>query len=529
MNQRMQFAVVLSLLLGMTLYWGCSRKETTISNGKHDSTHGSNTQPPLKPILTGWETPALVLFLSGEMHGYLEPCGCSETQSGGLAQRADLFRLIQEEKKWPILGLDLGGLANRDRASRMQSRLKFSATLAALKELNCTSIGLGTEEILLERSEPYFLLGQQTPEPDKPESGPVFVSANMQIYEEPGLSLPVRFQIRDIAGKKVAVTSILGKSQWKNLFPQGVETSMKWQSPSEAMKEVIPQMQSASPDITVLLSHANETETEQLAQETGYFDIVVSLGREEPGIEVKQIEKSMVVTLGHKGKHIGVLGYYPDAAENKFRYEIIELDGRRFHPMQNMINQMQSYQNAIQSVNLAETEPPIPHPNTTGSTFVGAETCKNCHTKAYGKWSTTKHAKAFESLHIGREGEEEHWVSRTQDPECLACHVTGWSPKQALRFDTGYLSKEKTPHLVGQQCENCHGPGSEHVKQEVIWKEDRSKVSQVLITKLRGDMRLSKDLARQNVCITCHDAENSPKFKDEFEKYWEEVHHPWRD
>ena len=33
-----------------------------------------------------------------------------------------------------------------------------------------------------------------------------------------------------------------------------------------------------------------------------------------------------------------------------------------------------------------------------GATFVGAATCKDCHPNTFDKWSTTKHAKAFEAL-----------------------------------------------------------------------------------------------------------------------------------
>jgi len=39
--------------------------------------------PPPKPLLKDWEKPALALLLSGEQHGYLEPCGCALVQLGG--------------------------------------------------------------------------------------------------------------------------------------------------------------------------------------------------------------------------------------------------------------------------------------------------------------------------------------------------------------------------------------------------------------------------------------------------------------
>src|SRR5262245_34376147 len=34
----------------------------------------------IKPLFDRWTKPAVALVLSGEQHGYLEPCGCSENQ-----------------------------------------------------------------------------------------------------------------------------------------------------------------------------------------------------------------------------------------------------------------------------------------------------------------------------------------------------------------------------------------------------------------------------------------------------------------
>src|SRR5262245_51192039 len=45
----------------------------------------SEDRPRVKPLLEGWPAPAVALLLSGEMHGYIEPCGCSLHQLGGLS------------------------------------------------------------------------------------------------------------------------------------------------------------------------------------------------------------------------------------------------------------------------------------------------------------------------------------------------------------------------------------------------------------------------------------------------------------
>ncbi len=45
------------------------------------------------------------------------------------------------------------------------------------------------------------------------------------------------------------------------------------------------------------------------------------------------------------------------------------------------------------------------------------------------------------------------------DAECVTCHTTGFE------YNSGWQSPAETPHLAGNQCENCHGPGSKHAAE----------------------------------------------------------------
>src|SRR5207244_6994783 len=100
--------------------------------------------------------------------------------------------------------------------------------------------------------------------------------------------------------------------------------------------------------------------------------------------------------------------------------------------------------------------------------FVGSEKCSECHATAYKIWSNTPHAHATDSLVSPPNSRGS--IARHFDPECLSCHVTGWEPQrhfpQQFPYDSGYLSLERTPQLQHSGCENCHGPGSAHVKAE---------------------------------------------------------------
>ncbi len=89
---------------------------------------------------------------------------------------------------------------------------------------------------------------------------------------------------------------------------------------------------------------------------------------------------------------------------------------------------------------------------------------------------------------------------------------------------------EKTPHLTGNGCENCHGPGGAHAAAEGGEEE----VSDEVLEQLRATMRLKIEAGEgsehdqkigvvEDNCLKCHDVDNSPEF--DFKEYWPQVEH----
>ena len=87
--------------------------------------------------------------------------------------------------------------------------------------------------------------------------------------------------------------------------------------------------------------------------------------------------------------------------------------------------------------------------------FLSYRACADCHADIVEGWSTTPHAKAFETLRT--QGEE-----KLTNPNCVKCHVVGFDA------EGGFIDNELTPELAGVQCECCHGPGAKHVETEEI-------------------------------------------------------------
>jgi hypothetical protein len=123
--------------------------------------------------------------------------------------------------------------------------------------------------------------------------------------------------------------------------------------------------------------------------------------------------------------------------------------------------------------------------------YVGSEACRACHAKAYEVWRLSRHATAFETLLA---------KGKSMDGQCVSCHVVNGGKNSEF----GFISRDLTPHLVGVQCENCHGPRRDHLKNPV------TQGKRVKIT--------------PDVCVRCHHDPHSPKF--DFGAYWLKIRHP---
>jgi hypothetical protein len=90
-----------------------------------------------------------------------------------------------------------------------------------------------------------------------------------------------------------------------------------------------------------------------------------------------------------------------------------------------------------------------------------------------------------------------------------------------LPYKTGFVDAKSTPHLANQQCENCHGPGGKHAELERAFVKTKKETPELL--KARSDVQETRN------CEDCHDHDNSPKFEDERDAYWEQVKHEGKD
>jgi len=118
--------------------------------------------------------------------------------------------------------------------------------------------------------------------------------------------------------------------------------------------------------------------------------------------------------------------------------------------------------------------------------YVGdnAKSCAMCHKAQVEAWKAWPMASAWGKLSAEEQKKD----------ECVKCHVTGFGQPG------GWVSFEKTPNLVGIQCEACHGPAGDHMKVPLSDKD-----------KKKATVTVSPAEA---ACLTCHVKEGNPNFKE---------------
>lgn len=484
--------------------------------GDHETSEAGSQ---IKPLLSGWQDPGAVILFTGEQHGYVEPCGCSLKQLGGVSRRADLIRQLQE-RHYPVAAFDLGGLVNRP--TRKQGKMKLQFALHALKDMQYDAVGLGPEEL----RNGIDLITY--------EDRPPFLACNIVIAGDPGLGLVLPHLVRTVGATKIGVTAVFGRSLSAEIITQTEAAEVEVLDPLESLRKSLAELEAQQPDLLILLSHAAPDETRRLAAEFPQLDIVAATGGpDDPNPNPSFVGKTLWIWPGQKGKYVSIAGFFPQDAAKRLRFEAVAIDEDRFRDTAHMQDHMRHYQELLELQKLVSLEPAIGHPLnatvTEANDFVGAQACGECHKKAYANWQKTGHARATVSIQQGRAGQEATYISRIHDPECVACHVTGWDPKQMVRYQSGWVDAATTPHLEGQQCENCHGPGGRHTELERLLATGGESPDSSEVDRWREFAHLSVDKAF-DLCARCHDGDNDPHFHTPtFPEYWEKIKHPWLD
>lgn len=511
-------AVGLALTAGVLLVVGCGREAATpeprpvpVQPGPPPA--AAATEPPPGAILADWsgdENFAGALILSGQLNGYHEPCGCAAKQKGGLVRRAAIIERLRRQG-WELALADLGSLSsdpNRDRGGPDQARIRFTHILRALDRLGYAAVGLSAEDLRFGATESLMQIDNTlSAEPE----GLAFVSANATPLEGLGLEASIRPAVRAAVGpRRIGITSVLDPAAFASLKDADKDATLTVAEPAEALGAVLADLE-ADTDTQVLLVQGPPELARELATRFPGFEIVVATSETsdapaEP--ELLNDGRTRLVQVGTKGMYLGIVGLAKDPAAPP-RYRRLEINDRydRDRELAGDVrailgDQLQGAYRAAGTLVSFPRRPYSDFPTPAGATYAGVETCRHCHPNTVAKWESTKHAHAYEPL---VNDPRDDGRNRENDASCVTCHTTGFE------YDGGFTTLAATPFLRGNQCENCHGPGSKHAAEPT-----NAEFRQAMV-------RSRDDFEKSRRCVRCHDEDNDPKFN--FATYWPQIMH----
>jgi len=397
---------------------------------------------------------SLTIFVTGNQLSTLKPCGCSEGQLGGFERTTAILNAVPVSRR---LLINTGNLVAQDSE---QDLIKFDIIIQALSMLKYDFVNL-------------------TP-PDTEIARKVGVAADMPFnvityVNIPEANIPARLEKKLKLGKKDLSITVATIDADANQ-PVPVENLFCAKAGEYALN--------------ILITNNCERNSLDYIADANMVDVVIcSAPTDVPELVDIKRARPLVCTVGHLGQYVGRLEITPGKKEKLvISFEAIAVE-ETLPEDKSLVRLYKAYQKIVKDMDLLGRVPRFELPD--GLQYLGSKSCALCHEYEYQKWSTNKHAAAFQTLKdLGSEF----------DPECVVCHVVG------LEYNGGFISEQKTPQLKDVGCENCHGPGSEHM------------------------ISLGKAKTRhpKSECANCHTSDHSPGYIVNKEAYLKKIVH-WKE
>jgi len=477
----------------------------------------------------------LTLVFWASAAGQIVPCGCSPDQRGGLPRAAALLRRLRASEP-NVLFVDAGDLlfetVGRPPAQALTQKQLKARTLARGDEmLGAAARAVGQRDVALGAAFAAETAGQVplldagvTPVPGArdtllADAGPVKVGIFAAGFEA-DVAATMAARARRLREQGARMVVLL-------LHPRG-------DAAFTAAQALLPAAKAAGVDV-VVLGRRDDPAADPNAKDSGLPPLLAVEGHGQSLLRLDVHLGSGPVALApsQEDRDQEVKGL--DARIERFRLQLADAPQRReqleakireleerkrallsappqapppgstwaqatFVPLAKEVGAdpdaqklVDAYDQKVTELNLAEAQrqpESCPPPAPGEPAFAGVAACAKCHPEAAEFWTETKHAGAYDKL---------VHVNKQFSLDCVQCHVTGWQqPGGVCRIDRPQVGgpgfKGKGIGRRDVQCENCHGAGSEHVKDPYA-----------------GPVRRE---VPASFCVRCHEAANSPHFDD---------------
>ena len=399
----------------------------------------------------------VTLLFSADDQGVIAACGCPSNPSGGLAKRQELIDIYRRTRPHVVF-VDAGDLMPDYKAP-----IKVKYLAAAVGRGAWDAIALGDQE---------FLLGPAALRDLSREHNLPFICANVR--DETGEFIVPPHVVKEVSDprwpgpRRIGIFAVIADRSY-GYPPMEWRAGLRVEPPLEAARREAGRL--AGCDLVVALSHQRLEETRELAAVKG-IHVIVS-GHDTTLLrKPEKCGDAIIVSTGGEGRIMGALAVVPGRqGRPEMNLELTELSAHV--PDTKWVMDMY-----WQYVKEAKDNPPPDWDRTPiPAAYAPAETCGKCHPAEYRQWSTSHHARAYES--IRRKG-------RQDDPECLLCHTMG------LGRPGGFVSPAKTPEYARVTCQGCHIVTPDHADKKV---KPEPKIN-----------------IHSRLCMSCHGPVQSPDF-----------------
>lgn len=405
----------------------------------------------------------VAIVASGDTAGWIVPCGCTSSQSGGLLRRGTFVKSFASNHH--AIAVDVGGAPG---GTSPYERVKFAAILRGELAMGVVAHNLGGPEARL-GADNLRRIARELKVP--------FVSANLRDAEGQ-LIAPSKLIIR-ASGRKIGLTGVLSKTFNTD--------DVQIDAPREAALREVNSL-SANCDWVVVLAYLPEEELRNFAAGLPEADVVIG-GPTGQSISPVQIGPTLLASATNKGRFVLALKAPVEEKSPRWTVTVREMTAD-FTDDEDQLRNLQAFHRELARLDLGVGDSgfadPLPEGLPDDYRVSGSESCQECHTEDLRHWIDSAHHHAWETL------------SKTAahvDSYCQQCHTTGFG------WPGGFVSARTSPERRSVGCESCHGPSLGHVR----------------------DPTKRTPFAAADQCIRCHDRENSPEF--EFDAYWRRIVH----
>lgn len=423
----------------------------------------------------------VVVYVAANLRGVVDPGGCYPGQLGGLSRLCGYLRKALPAEKAAALYVQGGPSIE---GNGPQSELKFELALRTFQRAGCRAYAVAGADLML---------GIDAIRAAQKKVDIPFVATNL--VDKDGVHFFKPFVVTTVGkapGKQLRVCILSFMSKDRIDYADGFGGSGALEDPQERMTAILKDP-GITADCYVIFFEGDIQQAYGLRQFLSTRNqtsiAIVRVASELPaGLRTRRTSGS-IVEAGQEGRKVLRIAASHDKKEKTF--EIVQCDTHELGPKvpadATVTGWLADYEKAVAAMNLVATLPRWPCLDASeGEHYAGAESCKGCHAPQYKIWSGLAHRRAFDALKK---------AGTAANPDCVACHATGF------RLETGFVSEQKTPQLVGVTCEACHGPMARHTK----------------------DTNIRDSLRPRLICTRCHTPEHSGQFKQN--EYMKKIKH----